>query len=45
MSIIDKNVSPKNLMSNRSVEKKLFRHELSDKKLQGINKLNHNSVR
>ena len=32
-------------MSNRSIEKKIFRHEYSDKKIQAVNKMNHHSVK
>ena len=46
LSIMEKALSPKNLLVNRSVEKKIFRHDYSDQKLQTLNKiLNHCSVR
>ena len=47
ISIIDKTLSPKNLMNmGRSVEKKLFRNEGSDKKMQTIGKvLGHHSIK
>ena len=44
MSIFDKTVSPKNLFSNRSIEKKLFRNECSDKKIVKLNTVNNYSI-
>lgn len=46
MSIIDKTVSPKNMIENHSVEKRMFTYEHSEKKIQTAQKtMNHHSIK
>ena len=46
MSIIDKTVSPKNMIENKSVEKRIFGYDHSEKKIQTAQKMmNHYSIK